>query len=64
MAQKVVLDPEKFEKVIDLFNHLSFPAAEIRKAVEVDTILRQATMLDITVVPSPAPEAPAPQPAQ
>ena len=56
MAQKVVLEVAGFEKIVDLFNHTNFPVLEIRKAVEVDTILKQAQLMDITPLPAPAEE--------
>jgi hypothetical protein len=54
MAQKVVQEVVDFEKVVDLFNHTSFPAHELQKAFEVKTIFARAQLMDIT--PAPAPE--------
>jgi hypothetical protein len=51
MANKVVLEVPDFEKVVDLFNHTNFPAHEVRKAFEVDTILKRAQLMDITLAP-------------
>jgi hypothetical protein len=53
MANKVVLEVEGFEKVVDLFNHTNFPALDLRKAFEVDIILKQAKLMDITPLADP-----------
>ena len=50
MANKVVVDPDQWSKLVDYITSKPLTFYEAKKAVEVDQILRTATMMDITVV--------------
>jgi 3-methyladenine DNA glycosylase/8-oxoguanine DNA glycosylase len=54
MAQKVVLDPEKFEKVVSFVTDQKVSINHLKRATEVVQILSGAQLMDITPVdPTP-----------
>ena len=56
MAKKVVVDPDQRNKVVDYITSKPLNFYDAQKAVEVNQILREATMMDIQVV-APDPQA-------
>ena len=55
MAQKVVLDPEGFEKVVAFVTDQKVTFNHLKRAMEVAAILNEAVSMDITTI-TPAAE--------
>jgi len=56
MAQKVVLDPEGFEKVVAFVTDQKVSFNHLKRAADVAAILSSAQQMDITITPAPVPD--------
>ena len=55
MANKVVLELDKFEELNDFVSNQSVLVSNWKKAARIDLILKQAQIMDITPLPAPEP---------
>ena len=53
MAQKVVLDPEGFAKVVEFVTDQKVSFNHLKTAMNVAAILNEAVTMDITTIPAP-----------